>query len=143
VKTRTLLLLAVGCGMAILLAGTVQLLRVANQRSAQRLGVGGSGTAGDATVVVDSASLTPQSVGVTVTLSGVADPAGLHGFTLVRSGSGKTTPVGPSGGTCAAITESPTQCTLDFTVDGGDALLLFTRAGDTVRWSLTSSTATT
>ena len=50
-RTKTLLLLAVGCGLVILLAGGIQLLRVGGQeQSATLLGTGQPGKAGDVTV---------------------------------------------------------------------------------------------
>ena len=87
-KTRTLLLLAVVCGMAILVAGTVQLLRVAGQKNTTTLvRIGETGRAGDATVVVDGVDVQPDAVTVTVTLGGVDDADGLDGFTMVAAGS--------------------------------------------------------
>ena len=47
-KTRTLLLLAVTCGIAILVAGMFVLLRLDHQTTAAPLGIGQQGVAGDA-----------------------------------------------------------------------------------------------
>ena len=136
VKTRTLLLLAVTCGLAILIAGSVQLLRTAGQRNTTKLvAIGETGRAGDASVVVDAVDVQPATVSVTVTLGGVDDPHGLDGFTLV--GAGSTRPV--DGGTCNGFTVDETQCTLlfDNTGLGGSARLLrFDRADDNLRWTL-------
>lgn len=137
-RTRTLLLLAVTCGLAILIAGTVQLLRLAGQETAPLLSVGGSGTAGDAAVLVEHYAEADGVATVTVTLSGVDDADGLDGFTLV--GPGAT--VGPNqrgDDACEGFTVEPVTCTLTFgtaDVQGGDRLLVFSRAAETVRWKL-------
>ncbi len=137
-RTRTLLLLAVTCGLAILVAGTLQLLRLKGQETGTVLSVGQSGVAGDATVAVERAEVAADVVVVTVTLSGVDDPLGLKGFTLV--GPEKT--VSPTGGGvdgCTGFTTAPVTCTLRFGTAGmpdGNRLLVFQRAEETVRWTL-------
>ena len=73
-RTRTLLLLAVSCGLAILLAGGIQLWRLANQEPpTPSLEVGGTGMAGDAIVTVTKATDAGDAFVVTVTLAGVDD----------------------------------------------------------------------
>lgn len=137
-RTRTLLLLAVTCGLAILVAGTLQLLRLKGQETGTVLAVGQSGVAGDATVAVERAEVAADVVVVTVTLSGVDDPLGLKGFTLV--GPEKT--VGPSGGGadgCTGFSVAPVTCTLRFGTSGmpaGNRLLVFQRAEESLRWTL-------
>jgi hypothetical protein len=136
VKTRTLLLLAVTCGMAILIAGTVQLLRVADQKSSTTsLQVGQTGRAGDATIVLDGVGIDPQHVVATVTIGGVDDASGLGGFTMVAAGTSRDV----EGGTCAGFTVASQQCTIEFAntdLKGSTRLLLFSRAGDRLRWTL-------
>lgn len=137
-KTRTLLLLAVVCGVAILVAGTVQLLRVAGQKNTTvAVDIGETGHAGDATVVVDAVDVQPAAVTVTVTLGGVDDPDGLDGFTMVAAGSTRQV----DGGTCAGFTDAAQQCTLVFDnadLEGSTRLLRFDRADDNLRWTLVS-----
>ena len=140
-RTRTLLLLAVSCGLAILLAGGIQLLRLANQQApTPPLAIGGTGTAGDAMVTVVAVVDAGDTFEVTVELSGVDDPDGLEGFTLV----GFDLAVKPllsdgAPGTCSGFTVAPVECTLVFpntdfpTVD---RQLLLERAEDRVRWKL-------
>jgi hypothetical protein len=137
-RTRTLLLLAVTCGLAILVAGTVQLLRLAGQETAPLLAVGDRGSAGDATVVVKALDEVDGVATVTVTLSGVDDPNGLDGFTLVGPGA-KEQPNQRGDGVCQGISAEPVTCTLTFptaAMEGGDRLLVFHRAAETVRWKL-------
>ena len=137
-RTRTLLLLAVTCGLAILIAGTVQLLRLAGQETAPLLSVGGTGAAGDANVRVDGFREDDGVAVVTVTLSGVDDTDGIDGFTLV----GPEATVQPNqrgDDACTGFTVEPVTCTLTFgtaDVQDGDRLLVFARAAETVRWKL-------
>jgi hypothetical protein len=137
-RTRTLLLLAIGCGLAILLAGGIQLWRLANQATpAAPLAVGQSGIAGDASVQVVSYAVHGATGVVTVTIGGVADAAGLQGFTLVTPG--KALALLPGAGTCDGITVAPVTCTLGFSLDGVtgiDRQLVFQRADERVRWKL-------
>ncbi|MDO8392726.1 MAG: hypothetical protein Q7V57_19800 [Actinomycetota bacterium] len=137
-RTRTLLLLAVTCGLAILLAGGIQLLRLANQETTEALGVGDRGTAGDAVVVVNSIAEADGVIVVTVTLSGVVDASGLNAFTLV----GVPKPVDLIAGgadACTGFTIEAVTCTLSFPTDEfttRDRQLLFIRAEEQVRWRL-------
>lgn len=137
-RTRTLLLLAVSCGLAILVAGTIQLLRLAGQETETILAVGDTGAAGDARVRVDGYSEVDGVATVTVTLSGVDDPDGLEGFTLV--GPGATVAPNQRGDeACAGFTVEPVSCTLTFgvaEVQEGDRLLVFHRAAESARWKL-------
>lgn len=137
-RTRTLLLLAVTCGLAILVAGTVQLLRLAGQETATILAVGGSGTAGDAKVLVEQFVEADGVATVTVTLSGVDDPKGLEGFTLVVP-EATVQPNQRGAEACTGFTVAPVTCTLTFgtaDVKAGDRLLVFHRAAETARWKL-------
>ncbi|MGA0894824.1 MAG: hypothetical protein ACO3S5_09365, partial [Ilumatobacteraceae bacterium] len=81
-RTRTLLLLSVACGLAILLAGGAQLLRITGGKPSTALGIGDEGRAGDAVVVVNGYEEGVATAIVTVELSGVDDADGLDGFSL-------------------------------------------------------------
>ena len=135
-RTRTLLLLAIGCGLVILLAGGIQLLRVGGQQqTAKLLKAGEQGNAGDVTVELVSSSLGAGSVVAVVRIGGVDDPKGLDGFTLV--GPGKVLPVTSSD--CTGIAVDPVACELTFaTTDmkGTSRQLIFHRADEQLRWVL-------
>jgi hypothetical protein len=137
-RTRTLLLLAVACGLAVLLAGGIQLLRLANQtRATPVLKVDQPGAAGDAHVTIVAVAAAGDPLVVTVTLSGVDDPQGVKGFSLVVPGKLIAPVAGP--GACAAFTAAPTTCTLNFPlagVTGTDRFLRFDRAAQRVLWRL-------
>lgn len=135
-RTRTLLLLSVACGLAILLAGGVQLLRISGNEPSSALGLGDTGRAGDAVVVVQSYSESGPSAVVTVVLSGVDDADGLDGFGLRAP----NTVVAPSAdSTCAGFTVEAVTCTLVFpaaTLAATDRQLVFQRGEGRVLWNL-------
>ncbi|MEY2445545.1 MAG: hypothetical protein QOE00_2125 [Ilumatobacteraceae bacterium] len=135
-RTRTLLLLAIGCGLAILLAGGIQLLRVGGQQqSSTLLTTGEPGKAGDVAVTLLSSTATDSTLDAVVRISGIDDPEGLKGFTLV--GPGKVLPVTSS--TCAGITVAPVDCSLTFATGvmaGTSRQLIFHRADQQLRWVL-------
>ena len=135
-RTRTLLLLAIGCGLVILLAGGIQLLRVGGQQqTAKLLKAGEAGRAGDVTVELVSSSLREADVVAVVRVGGVDDPHGLDGFTLV--GPGKVLAVTSSD--CSGIAVDPVDCALTFTttgMKGTSRQLIFHRADEQLRWVL-------
>lgn len=140
-RTRTLLLLAVSCGLVILIAGSVFFLRLASQQTPEPpLAVGSSGSAGDATVTVHDVDITESALVVTVTLGGVDDADGLDGFSLVAPGK-RIAPDKESAtaGACTGFTVAEVTCTLSFPTEsltGTDRQLLLIRAEEQVRWKL-------
>lgn len=135
-RTRTLLLLAIGCGLVILLAGGIQLLRVGGQEpTSTLLGAGQQGRAGDVTVELVSSSAGAARIDVVMRIGGVDDPEGFGGFTLVAPG--KVQPVTTS--TCPGLAVAVAECTLSFDTAGmsGTARqLIFRRADEQLRWVL-------
>ena len=135
-RTRTLLLLSVTCGLVILIAGGLQLLRIANQDTPEPpLSIRDTAQIGDAVVTGEHYEITEDAIVVTVTLSGVDDADGIDGFTLIAPGSAVA--VEASAG--AGFTVAPVVCDLRFpAVDlaGSDRQLLFQRAAEQVRWRL-------
>jgi hypothetical protein len=137
-RTRTLLLLAIGCGLAVLVAGMFLLLKLDHQQPATILGVGDTGRAGDAVVKVMKAAETTGSMVVTVQVSGVGDPNGTKPFTLVVPGL-LLSPVHGAADECTALFVQPVTCTLTFDTaqaKPGSRMLLFSRAAEKVRWNL-------
>ncbi|MGH9137858.1 MAG: hypothetical protein ACRD0G_12535 [Acidimicrobiales bacterium] len=146
-RTRTLLVLAVICGFAILVAGGVQLLRIANQDdTAEFYDVGAAVDVGDMTVVVESYGESAGTASVALRLGGVADDDGGRGFRLVVPGE-SLQPDGDVGGDgdgdpdeeCAATTVAMRSCRLTFDVSaaaGGTRILYYQRGDDEARWEL-------
>jgi hypothetical protein len=135
-RTRTLLLLAIGCGLVILLAGGLQLLRVTGQeQTATLLAAGQPGKAGDVSVELVSSRIDGSNLVAAVRVGGTDDPDGLDGFTLV--GPGKVVAVTSS--TCNGITVGVVDCSLSFAtgdMQGTSRQLIFHRADDQLRWVL-------
>lgn len=135
-RTRTLLLLAIGCGLVILLAGGIQLWRVVGQQTTSTLlTVGQHGAAGDVDVVLVSSSADAARLSVVVRIGGVDDPQGFAGFRLV--GPGKVQPVTAS--TCPGLTVAVAECTVSFdtgAMSGTARQLIFRRADQQLRWVL-------
>ena len=135
-RTRTLLLLAIGCGLAILIAGGIQLLRVGGQQqSAKLLAIGQPGKAGDVTVVLVSSSVSDGHLIAVVRVGGTDDKTGLDGFTLV--GPGKVAAI--TAATCGGITVQTVDCSLTFAtagMAGTSRQLIFHRADEQLRWVL-------
>lgn len=135
-RTRTLLLLSVACGLAILLAGGVQLFRITGNDPSSALAIGDTGTAGDAVVVVDDYAERDGLAVVTVTVSGVDDPDGLDGFRLRAP----NTVVAPgTASTCEGLTMTVTTCEIAFpaaALQATDRQLVLQRGEDRVVWNL-------
>lgn len=141
-RTRTLLLLAVACGLAILLAGSIQLLRLTGDGAgSDDLGVGDRAVAGDLRVTVERAAESDGVMRIALRLSGVDDPGGLDGFRLVVPGAALV-PLAPADageGACVALTVAEQRCTLVFetvATEGSARVLLLRRGEDQQRWTL-------
>lgn len=136
-KTRTLLLMALGCGLAIMLAGAVFLVQLTRQDDPQTpLLVGASTTVGDMTVTVDEATEVDGELTVTVTLNGAADELPADDFRLIASGR----PAEVAETSCAATAvDNAERCTVTFDVsaaDGVSRVLFYERGEEQARWLL-------
>lgn len=141
-KTRTLLLLSVGVGLAILLAGGVLLLQLANEQSAtEPAAIGQSVEVGDVDVVVTAVDERADGLmTVAVEIGGVDDIDGIDSFRLVTGDRPLAPIAAPAVGRCDMITEQPASCGIAFDVSGatGSSRVLVLRRGDEQRnWVLT------
>jgi len=137
-RTRTLLLLAVTCGLAILVAGSIQLFRISNQEQSTALHIGDEGRAGDAVVEVLGFEEADGVAEVSVRLSGIDDPDGLEALELLGTGAAKVA-ADQGASTCAGFTVESVECTVAFRTTGlpsGDRQLVLRRADKVVRWVL-------
>lgn len=139
-KTRTLLLLALACGLAIMLAGAVFLFQLAGQDDvAEAVPIGESVEVGDLTIEVEAADESNGVLSVGIRLSGVDDPDGAAGFRLIASGR----PIVPTDtdapDACLATTVEETVCVVRFDVsvaDGSSRVLFYERGEEQARWVL-------
>jgi hypothetical protein len=142
VRTRTLLILAVCCGFVILLAGGIQLLRIANEESsdADDHALGEAVEIGDLTIVVESFAEAGGVATVAVRLGGVDDDDGAAEFRLVVPGE-VVEPNRNGDDACGATTVAERRCELTFGVAdaaGGNRILLYRRGDEVARWELTA-----
>lgn len=138
-RTRTLLLLAIGCGFVILAAGVVQLLRIAGQDEAPTAALVGEPTrVADMTITVETFDEVAEVADVVVAIGGVDDPDGSDAFRLVVPGRALV-PAGGTADACGATAVEPVVCHLSFDVgevDGSARVLLYRRGDEQARWEL-------
>ncbi|MFM8382904.1 MAG: hypothetical protein ACKOA6_13060 [Actinomycetota bacterium] len=141
-KTRTLLLLSVGVGLLILLAGGVKLLQVATDRTEVRvLDLGESAVIGDMTVAVTSVSQDADGTLVEISMSGVAGAAVIEDWRLLGDGSViEATGASSDDRFCSSRTlvpegGSPARCTLRFAAVETVQAVAYTRAGEQRQWA--------
>lgn len=141
-KTRTLLLLSVGTALAILLAGGVFLLQLANQDDPTELvAIGDEAQVGDVTVTVLRAEEAGGIMAVDVEIGGLDDADGIDAFRLV-TGDRRLAPLAAAddaAGRCRAITVESTICRIDFDVSASEApsrVLVMRRGDQQTNWRL-------
>lgn len=137
-KTRTLLLLSVGVGLVILLAGGVLLLQLSTETAAvEPAEVGDAVQVGDVDVTVFGAQDDGTIFSVDVEVGGVDDD--ISSFSLA-TGDRRLGPLSAAAdGRCVEITVAEQRCQVDFDVSGTDASnrVLVLRRGDEQRnWVL-------
>ncbi len=135
-RTRTLLLLAIACGLAILTAGVVQLLRIAGQdEPAPAVQIGEPVRIGDLTVTVDGYSERDGRGAVELSLGGVEDPEGTEDFRLVVPGAS----LSPTDDGCGGTTVAERTCSVTFDLsrtEGSSRVLIYRRGDEQARWVL-------
>lgn len=137
-KTRTLLLLSVATGLAILLAGGAWLFLLAQEQdSIESTSVGQEATVGDVEVTIHAAAQRGDLFVVDVTVGGVDDLDGVESFRLVTGQQELRPLTAPTDGRCTELTESAQDCALEFAVDAAEVpnlVLLLRRGEDVARW---------
>lgn len=135
-KTRNLLLLALGCGLAIMLAGAVFFFQLATQDDVEPPApIGEPIAVGDMTVTVEQVDETSGVVRVEITIGGTADADPSDEFRLIAS----ARPVPRAASTCRASDVRDQTCTVEFDVagiDGTSRVLFYERGEDQARWIL-------
>lgn len=150
-KTRTLLLLSVGCGLVILLAGGLKLFQVANDRTeVPVLELGASASIGDMRVAVVAVSDGEDGTRVTVRMLGVPGESVVEDWRLL--GDGRVfEPSGAQGAVDASSGESeievcgrssvvpsgpePIECVIRFPSVEAIQAVAYTRAGEQRQWA--------
>lgn len=136
-KTRNLMLLALACGLAIMLAGAVFFFQLATQDEvAAPIPVGEETQVGDMTVTVVEVDESGGTIRIDIMIGGAVDDDPADEFRLIAA----ARPVSLGASTCAASTiESPQSCTISFEVgdvDGVSRVLFYERGEEQARWVL-------
>jgi hypothetical protein len=136
-KTRTLLLLSVACGLAIMLAGAALLLQLASQDDTEQpLAIGDAAEVGDMTVtVLDTLAGPDGELSVSIRIGGADDPTPETDFRLIAAGR----PLQVADTTCPPIGSDAVECDLVFdvsAVDGTSRVLFYDRGDEQARWQL-------
>lgn len=141
-RTRTLLVLALACGLAILLAGGVVLVQLLNRADATPpTPLGEPARVGDMVVTVTGSSERSGAIVADVEIGGVDDPDGSSGFRLIASGREAPRRAVGSPGECEATSVEVISCSVAFDTSAADGVsrVLFYRRGDQqARWVLSS-----
>jgi hypothetical protein len=136
VKTRNLLLLALACGLAIMLAGAVFFFQLATQDEAEPpVEIGEPVEVGDMSVTVDEAIETGGRLVVSIRIGGAADDDPSDEFRLIAS----ARPVAVAATDCVASSAVTQECTVEFDVSGVDGVsrqLFYERGDEQARWVL-------
>lgn len=143
-STRKLILTALVCGIAIVLAGGVKLFQVAKETTKVTvLGFGERSTLGDMTVSVLGVATQPDRTVVTVLMSGVDGTDATEGWRMLAGGKvtePMTEPMakpwtGTDAPACSTTTVAGGKCSLVFGPSAGTVTVAYLRAGNQSQWS--------
>jgi len=138
-KTRTLMLLALACGVAIMLAGAVFLFQLTRQSDVEEpVAVGAQAQVGDMSVTVTDFEEAGGTLRVSVTIGGTEDLDPADEFRLIAS----ARPVSLGSSTCPAVDGTSASCLVEFDVadaDGDSRVLFYERGEERARWVLDRS----
>ena len=142
-KTRTLLLLSVGVGLAILLAGGVFLFQLSTESAAvEPAAIGEAVSVGDVDLTVLDTTEGAALLAIDVEIGGVGDLDGIDSFRLI-TGDRRLDPVtAPADGRCVEITVEVQRCRIEFDVsaaDGSSRVLVLRRGDEQRNWVLATS----
>jgi hypothetical protein len=143
VSTRKLIAVALLCGLAILVAGGLQLLRISDRsgRTVEVLEEGQSTTVGGVQVQVVSSLRTSDALGVSVRVGAPGDGTSvpLSSFTLLVGGELERAMPGSASSSCpdpVPLTPTLTACDVAFPSGEGTATLSFSHGGQQRLWHL-------
>lgn len=135
-KTRTLLLLALGCGLAIMLAGAVFFVQLASQDEVDPpAAIGERVEVGDMSVSIDGVDESGGVLRVDLTIGGAEDDDPTDEFRLIAS----ARPVPRASTTCGPSDRVRESCSIEFDVsdvDGVSRVLFYERGEEQARWVL-------
>lgn len=137
-STRKLILTALLCGLAILIAGGIKLIQVANDEAeVEVLALGDVATLGDMTVSVLDIDRRAEATFVTVTMTGVDLTSGAaDGWRLLADGRVQVPDADSEGNGCTTVdAASVTRCTVQFDRAESAPTVAYVRAGEQRQWA--------
>lgn len=142
-STRKLILTALVCGLAILLAGGIKLFQVANDdKRVEVLSLGSEATLGDMTVSVLSIDRAADATSVTVSMTGVDLASGAAGGWRMLADGRVSEPLdnvasaGAGAPVCEAVAATKvTRCVVRFAPAESAPTVAYLRAGDQRQWA--------
>ena len=138
-KTRTLLLLSLGCAIVILAAGIGLFVRLSvNDATTVPSEFGDRVEVGDLQVVVSNASREGFKQRISVTVSGIDDREVTDSFAVISSG----VSLNAEPNVCVAVIDADTSCEVEFvlsTETSEPAVLIVTRGEERGRWVLAAT----
>ena len=141
-STRKLIVLALLCGLAILVAGGIQLFRIAgtDDRTVEVLAEGEAATVGTVTITVEGSEQDGAVIRARVRMSAPDETTvPLSSFTLLAGGRLHPALDTDSADSCpspVAVGSAPTSCAVAFEGDDGTATLAFSRDDEQAQWRL-------
>lgn len=136
-STRKLILTALVCGLAIMLAGGFKLFQVATDDvEAVVLGLGAEQTLGDMVVSVTAVDQRDDGTFVTVSMRGVEGADGFEGWKLLANGR-LNDPLPPDGTSeCVTKVSQYTTCVVPFVASVGSSVTVaYQRADAQSQWA--------
>lgn len=139
-KTRTLILWSLVCGVIILVAGSIKLFQVSTSESAvEFLAFGQPATVADMEVTVESADTMGGLVLARVTMSGPDGADAREGWRMIV-GDRVLSPVDAADvpDQCIVTGATPVTCVIAFPIVDGTPAFAYLRAGDQRQWAAQS-----
>jgi len=136
-KTRTLILWSLVCGVVILVAGSIKLFQVSSGESTvEFLAFGQQATVADMTVTVESFDSVGDALIARVTMAGPDGADAREGWRVVV-GERVLAPVDAVDvvDQCTIIDATPVTCVVVFPTVDGTPVFAYLRAGDQRQWS--------
>ena len=138
-STRKLILTALICGMAIMLAGGVKLFQVVSEdKVAEVLALGTESKVSDMTVTVTAVDKQPYATIVHVRMSGVEGADGYEGWQILADGELAAPVMNDEAGpvpACTTRADVPVECDIRFIAAKGTVTVAYARAGSQSQWA--------
>ena len=138
-STRKLILTALLCGMAIMLAGGIKLFQVVTtEETAVMLELGTPSKVSDMTVTVTSVDKESFGTIVHVSMAGVEGADGYEGWQILADGELAQPILDDEAGpvpACTTRAAAPVDCAIRFVAAKGTVTVAYARAGEQSQWA--------